>query len=279
MLLSLSLLLRPAARGIREDVTFILQQFPNLPPSHLFGRIHRRQPGQGDLDLGGSLAALRQKKKRFPYQIPSSAFCAIRILQQQLPPRTRTVGREGRKEGPEWRAEGACQIFSYSDHVQIAREGEGERERGKWKWRTKGRGMARRKEESSGGRRFISAAAAADSAANAIPAAAGRRPTAAAAAAFRRPKGRKKTTTMEKGKWHAKVTKNFALSPKHETTFLANELEDIRIPRNKSARPSQLDRPPLLLKCGRTNNPIFISILKELSRCPVTVVQSPLGAE
>ena len=40
---------------------------------------------EGDmLNLSGrltrSLAALRQKTKRFPYQIPSSAFCAIRIL-------------------------------------------------------------------------------------------------------------------------------------------------------------------------------------------------------
>ena len=102
MLLSLSLLLRPAARGIREDVTFILQQFPilSLPPSlpskfHLFRRIHRRQQGDIWIFLGGSahsLAALRQKKKRFPYQIPSSAFCAIRIL-QQLPPSTRTAPR------------------------------------------------------------------------------------------------------------------------------------------------------------------------------------------
>ena len=84
----LSLLLRPAARGIREDVTFILQQFPSIHFAVFIGTAARGRRERGGGYAGSfweahsprSLAALRQKTKRFPYQIPSSAFCAIRIL-------------------------------------------------------------------------------------------------------------------------------------------------------------------------------------------------------
>ena len=65
MLLSLSLLLRPAARGIREDVTFILQQFPilSLPPSLPPFQVPSIWPysstaAGGYLDLSGRLSSL-----------------------------------------------------------------------------------------------------------------------------------------------------------------------------------------------------------------------------
>ena len=101
----LSLLLRPAARGIREDVTFILRQFPipSLPPSIYFAVfIDGRGRGSGSFwEAHSPLSALRQKKKRFPYQIPSSAFALSGYYRNGLRARERTGGK---KEGLEWRA-------------------------------------------------------------------------------------------------------------------------------------------------------------------------------
>ena len=78
------------------------------------------------LDLSGRLtrllAALRQKTKRFPYQIPSSAFLRyqdIRILQQR-PPSTRTAAgrrREGREKGLEWRERERSLAAAKSFHI------------------------------------------------------------------------------------------------------------------------------------------------------------------
>ena len=70
------------------------------------------------LDLSGRLtrllAALRQKTKRFPYQIPSSAFLRyqdIRILQQR-PPSTRTAaGKRRVLSGGEWSPAAAAKSF------------------------------------------------------------------------------------------------------------------------------------------------------------------------
>ena len=116
-----------------------------------------------------------------------------------------------------------CQIFSYSDHVQIARERGRERERegrnggrkGKMevedeRARDGGEGGKQQRQEIHFDGRGGQLRCQRD------PGPPARRPTirrGRGSLPFRRPKGRKKkkttTTTMEKGKWHAKAEKNF----------------------------------------------------------------------
>ena len=109
MLLSLSLLLRPAARGIREDVTFILQQFPilslplSLPPFQVPSiSPYSSTAAGGYLDLSVRLSSLAGCTAAEEETVPLSDS-KFRFLRYQDITATASE-HENCSEGLEWRA-------------------------------------------------------------------------------------------------------------------------------------------------------------------------------